>query len=47
VTAGAKWYHLAEGECAVLADASPGVHRGLTATRISEDEFVEFEETKY
>lgn len=46
VTAGTKWYHLTEGECTVLDNATPGTHRGLSAVKISEDEFVEFTETK-
>ena len=46
VTAGDKWYQLIGGECTVLSVASPGVYRGLLATKIAEDEFVEFTETK-
>jgi hypothetical protein len=46
VTAGEKWYQIVRGECVELLDAPPGTHRGLLATRITEDEFVQFVEKK-
>lgn len=46
ITAGDKWYQIVGRECVGLLDAPPGVHRGVTATKIAEDEFVLFTESR-